>query len=125
MKRIITVIISLIYAATLHASETEQQPAIDAAWFKAHYVKNEYMIPMRDGIRLYTAVYTPKNRRSHHPILLTRTPYGCGPYGRRNASFWQQAIFEEEDIGHQTDAYRDDECKETEDDSLGAVGLEV
>lgn len=95
MKRIITVIISLIYAATLHASETGQQPAIDAAWFKAHYVKNEYMIPMRDGIRLYTAVYTPKNRRSHHPILLTRTPYGCGPYGRRNASFWQQAIFED------------------------------
>lgn len=95
MKRIITVIISLIYAATLHASETEQQPTIDAAWFKAHYVKNEYMIPMRDGIRLYTAVYTPKNRRSHHPILLTRTPYGCGPYGRRNASFWQQAIFED------------------------------
>ncbi len=45
------------------------------------YTKYEYMIPMRDGIRLYTAVYVPKNRPGKHPILLERTGSGAGPYG--------------------------------------------
>ena len=36
---------------------------------------------MRDGIRLYTAVYVPKNRQDKHPILLERTGSGAGPYG--------------------------------------------
>jgi putative CocE/NonD family hydrolase len=48
---------------------------------------------MRDGVRLYTAVYTPKNKKATHPILLNRTPYGCRPYGKKNSSFWQDSIF--------------------------------
>lgn len=95
MKRIVTSIITLILACTIHAQEqqAERQTPIDASWFNANYVKREYMIPMRDGIRLYTAVFTPKSRKGGHPILLTRTPYGCAPYGRRNASFWEQPIY--------------------------------
>lgn len=46
------------------------------------YRKYEYMIPMRDGAKLYTAVYVPKNSGStRSPILLERTPYSAGPYG--------------------------------------------
>ena len=45
------------------------------------YSKYEYRIPMRDGIRLYTAVYVPKNRPGRHPILLERTGSGAGPVG--------------------------------------------
>jgi putative CocE/NonD family hydrolase len=45
------------------------------------YVKHEYMIPMRDGVKLFTAVYTPKDTTQHYPILMTRTPYSAGPYG--------------------------------------------
>lgn len=44
------------------------------------YSKYEYQIPMRDGVKLYTAVYVPV-LSGKHPILLERTPYGCGPYG--------------------------------------------
>ncbi len=51
---------------------------------RSRYVKYEYRIPMRDGMRLFTSVYVPKdagpNRR--YPILLTRTPYSVAPYGR-------------------------------------------
>jgi len=47
----------------------------------AHYDKHEYMIPMRDGIRLFTAVYTPKDTTTSHPFLMTRTPYSSAPYG--------------------------------------------
>ena len=48
---------------------------------KANYTKYEYRIPMRDGKRLFTAVYVPKDDAQTWPILLTRTPYSAGPYG--------------------------------------------
>jgi putative CocE/NonD family hydrolase len=48
---------------------------------KVNYTKYEYMIPMRDGVRLFTAVYAPKDTSKKHPILLVRTPYSCRPYG--------------------------------------------
>jgi predicted acyl esterase len=40
----------------------------------------EAMIPMRDGVRLYTQIYTPTNASEKLPILLLRTPYGAGPF---------------------------------------------
>ena len=45
------------------------------------YTKTEYRIPMRDGVRLFTAVYSPKNSSKPLPILMLRTPYGIHPYG--------------------------------------------
>jgi uncharacterized protein len=48
---------------------------------KENYTKYEYRIPMRDGKRLFTAVYVPKDDAQSWPILLTRTPYSAGPYG--------------------------------------------
>ncbi len=52
-----------------------------AADVKSHYDKHEYMIPMRDGVRLFTIVYTPKDQSHTYPILIERTPYGIPPYG--------------------------------------------
>jgi len=51
---------------------------------REHYTKYEYRIAMRDGVRLFTHVYVPKDRGQSHPILLMRTPYGIGPYGIDN-----------------------------------------
>ncbi|HEY8458844.1 MAG TPA: CocE/NonD family hydrolase [Blastocatellia bacterium] len=48
---------------------------------KDRYVKSEHMITMRDGVKLYTAVYSPKDASRKYPILMTRTPYSAGPYG--------------------------------------------
>ncbi len=39
------------------------------------------MIPMRDGKRLFTAIYTPRDTTRRYPIMMTRTPYSAGPYG--------------------------------------------
>ncbi|MBI1940420.1 MAG: CocE/NonD family hydrolase, partial [Acidobacteria bacterium] len=50
-------------------------------WVKTNYTKHEYTIPMRDGARLFTAVYIPKDRSERYPILLLRTPYSVAPYG--------------------------------------------
>ncbi len=52
-----------------------------AAWVRLHYDKQEHMVPMRDGVELFTIVYTPKKRDEELPILLYRTPYSIAPYG--------------------------------------------
>jgi uncharacterized protein len=51
---------------------------------KETFQKYEYMIPMRDGTKLYTAVYVPKTLKAKSPIILERTPYSAGPYGPNN-----------------------------------------
>jgi putative CocE/NonD family hydrolase len=55
-------------------------------YVRAHYSKYEYAIPMRDGKKLFTAVYVPKDAAAQrlYPILLNRTPYGVAPYGTDN-----------------------------------------
>jgi putative CocE/NonD family hydrolase len=50
------------------------------------YTKYEYMIPMRDGVRLYVNAYVP-DQPGKHPILMQRTPYGSGPYGAPYRNF--------------------------------------
>jgi uncharacterized protein len=46
-----------------------------------HYTKTEHQIPMRDGARLFTQVYAPKDTSTTYPIMMIRTPYSVGPYG--------------------------------------------
>jgi len=47
----------------------------------ANYTKREVMIPMRDGVRLYTRIFIPKDTTRLHPIVMVRTPYSNFPYG--------------------------------------------
>jgi putative CocE/NonD family hydrolase len=58
----------------------------NAAWLAEHYTKFEYRIPMRDGARLFTRAFVPKDDSQSWPILLTRTPYALKPYGDDNYS---------------------------------------
>ena len=53
-------------------------PATDPA---AAFDKREEMIPMRDGTKLHTLIYTPKNQTGNLPIIFTRTPYGIAGAG--------------------------------------------
>jgi len=48
---------------------------------KQNFDKVEAMIPMRDGVKLYTAIYIPKDHSHPYPFLMERTPYSAGPYG--------------------------------------------
>jgi len=54
---------------------------IDSAWVVTHYSKQEVRISMRDGAKLFTTIYSPKNNDEKHPILMMRTPYSVAPYG--------------------------------------------
>ncbi len=76
MLRLPVLLLSL--CVSLGAFATDKPDKFDV---QAHYTKFEYRIPMRDGVRLFTAVYAPKDTSDKYPILLTRTPYGIAPYG--------------------------------------------
>ncbi len=64
------------------------QNSQDSAWIRDNYIKKEVYIPMRDGVKLFTAVYMPKDVTEKHPILMNRTPYSCAPYGENNWRFF-------------------------------------
>src|SRR6478672_1982630 len=69
----------------LHAQSNAQ----DSAWVFENYTKTEQLIPMRDGVKLFTAIYTPKDTKEKHPFLVVRTPYSCQPYGKDQFfSYW-------------------------------------
>ncbi len=55
--------------------------AQDSLYIKEHYNKYEYYISMRDGVRLFTSIYVPKDTLQKSPIILNRTPYSVSPYG--------------------------------------------
>ncbi|HEY4327692.1 MAG TPA: CocE/NonD family hydrolase [Mucilaginibacter sp.] len=61
----------------------------DSAWFVNNYIKKEVSIPMRDGVKLFTSIYIPKDQSEKHPILMTRTPYSCSPYGQAYRPYWR------------------------------------
>jgi len=53
---------------------------LPASYIKDNYTRRTHKIPMRDGARLHTIVYSPKDETQKYPILMTRTPYGIAPY---------------------------------------------
>ncbi len=55
--------------------------AEDSLYIVQNYEKSEVLIEMRDGIKLFTAIYSPKDKSEDYPILLYRTPYSVSPYG--------------------------------------------
>jgi putative CocE/NonD family hydrolase len=80
MRRAIS---ALVFAVSILTTPLVAQNRPDAPEFdtKEHYTKYEYRIPMRDGVRLFTAVYVPKDSSRAYPFLIDRTPYSVGPYG--------------------------------------------
>ena len=65
-------------------------PALAADLFE----KSDRMIPMRDGIKLHTVVFTPKDRPVPLPILFLRTPYGV-PADERAATNSYEFLIED------------------------------
>jgi uncharacterized protein len=74
----------IIAALTMIALRAQE--AIEPNPIEARYTKHEYRIPMRDGARLFTAVYVPKDAspQKTYPFLINRTPYSVAPYGEDN-----------------------------------------
>ena len=83
MKRLITIISFVFFSLCSFAQDQ------DSTWFVTHFEKAEQHIAMRDGIKLFTSLYIPKDKSVKHPFLIIRTPYSCKPYGEKDYSaFW-------------------------------------
>jgi len=66
------------------AVSPQQREKEIADFYRTHYAKHEYRVGMRDGVKLYTVVYTPIvtqfDDKGPYPFLMSRTPYNCGSY---------------------------------------------
>lgn len=71
MKKLLSVLVLCFLGIIAHAQK------VDSTYMRAHYDKSTYRIEMRDGIKLYTIVYTPKDQSQKYPILLSRTCYNA------------------------------------------------
>ena len=84
MKTRILVSLSLIFAFAL-AVQAQPSPEYQRElreYIQDNYKKREVMIPMRDGVKLFTSIYYPEKDSEKYPILLQRTPYSVAPYGK-------------------------------------------
>ena len=70
--------VALVAVPLWSAQPAARQAHVD---IRARYDKQVHMIQMRDGVRLYTVVYSPKDASRPYPIMMNRTPYSVAPYG--------------------------------------------
>ena len=74
-KRLIFSFMMLAVALTAMAQRRGGDYAKMMEEVKKNYTKQEVMIPMRDGVKLHTSIYTPTDSTERHPILMLRTAY--------------------------------------------------
>ena len=73
MKKLFSIIVILYCLQATAQTNTD--------FVKENFIKIDTVIKMRDGIKLYTVIYVPKDTKEKYPILMERTPYSAGPYG--------------------------------------------
>ena len=72
IKTSILILLFVFYTSSLYSQNK---------FLEDNYSKKEFRIKMRDGVRLFTTVYSPKDNSVKYPIIIWRTPYSVGPYG--------------------------------------------
>ena len=85
IKNFLYTVLSLIFFITLSSCSDTSSTATETegdTYVKDHYNKQEVDIVMRDGIKLHTTIYSPKDQSTTYPILMMRTPYSSKPYGQ-------------------------------------------
>jgi putative CocE/NonD family hydrolase len=98
-------ILSLLLAAGFHAATAQPAPTLPTespenftpVTSSFDYVRRNVMIPMRDGVKLYTVLLIPRNAH-RAPILLTRTPYGADDRVAKNVSAHLSAVMDSSDV---------------------------
>ena len=85
IKRIVSCLFVIFAALQISVFAQFQMSAQQkelAQYIKDNYTKREVMIPMRDGVKLFTSIYEPKAQTEKYPIMFDRTPYSVAPYGK-------------------------------------------
>ncbi len=88
IKSVLLIVFAVILTLGINGHSFGQAPSAAqnelAKYITDNYTKREVMIPVRDGVKLFTAIYEPKDKSQKYPMLLNRTPYTVGPYGESN-----------------------------------------
>jgi putative CocE/NonD family hydrolase len=74
------------------ANSDPASPSDRVGYFERHYRKSEYRVPMRDGVHLFTQVFSPLDASELQPIVIFRTPYGVAPYGEAFSSMTMPSL---------------------------------
>jgi len=74
----LSAILACVPAAIAQQPDGKVKPT--GKYIKDNYTRSSHKIKMRDGVRLYTIVYAPKDQSQQYPMIMTRTPYGIPPY---------------------------------------------
>lgn len=80
MKLFRVFLISLCFAIACNACKKDVAK-VEENYVAEHYTKEEVDISMRDGVKLHTTIYSPKDTSKEYPIIMQRTPYSSRPYG--------------------------------------------
>jgi len=76
-----TLLVVCLVGLSFASQAFEKKSTERADYIRDNYTKFEYSIVMRDGIELFTAVYSPNNTSKSYPMMMQRTPYRVAPYG--------------------------------------------
>jgi len=87
MKKVFVLFLFICALTSSAQTENPYSPSQDSLYIQENYNKAEYMVSMRDGVKLFTQVYIPKDLSVPHPFIINRTPYGCSPYGVDKARY--------------------------------------
>ncbi len=88
----------IILSFTAFSQAPQPQPTELSIYIKENYTKREVLIPMRDGVKLFTSIYEQRDQSQKYPIMLSRTPYTVAPYGpdKFKASLGPNELFAKE-----------------------------
>lgn len=86
---LLTSALSTSTATSIRLASSDAAEAVDAAKpsLRSRYTKFEFRIPMRDGLKLFTVVYVPKDASKTYPFLMSRTPYGSGVFDQGQSHY--------------------------------------
>jgi uncharacterized protein len=84
MTRHLVLLVPLLAGFATYAQPSNPNLRAQLEYTRSHYTKFDYRIAMRDGTKLFTTVYAPKDQTRAYPILMERTPYSVAPYGIDN-----------------------------------------
>ena len=107
MKKIRLLLLSMLILSALGVRGQERKIPATEEYVTKNYVKHTSMIPMRDGVKLYTAIYVPTDSTVRHPIIMMRTPYGCDPYDEKEISSGLWSLDEWYAANHYIIVYQD------------------
>lgn len=80
MRRLLVTAILLVLPLAASICRGQEANPLES-YIRLHYTKQEHLIPMRDGVKLHTAVYLPRDTTKKYPMVMKRTPYSVAPYG--------------------------------------------